>query len=234
MVCGAGEAPISPLCIAGFSRLRSLSTSFNDDPQKSSRPFDKKREGFVIGEGAAICILESLDHAKQRQAPIFGEILGYGCSGDAAHLTSPREDGLGAQLAMQRALEDAQLSPVDIGYVNAHATSTPMGDAIESRAITHVFGNHNVAVSSTKGAHGHLLGSAGNLETMFTILACRDGKLPPTINLTDVSDDMKHLNFVANTSQSWSGHKRRIALKNAFGFGGTNACLCIGEFRENT
>ncbi|XP_055712761.1 3-oxoacyl-[acyl-carrier-protein] synthase, mitochondrial [Phlebotomus papatasi] len=234
MVCGAGEASISPLSFAGFCRLRALSTSFNDDPQSASRPFDEKRDGFVMGEGAAIFVLEELEHAKCRNAPILGEILGYGCSGDAAHLTSPREDGLGAFLAMQRALEDAQLKPEDVGYINAHATSTPIGDAIESRAITRLFGDHasKLAVSSTKGAHGHLLGSAGNLEALFALLACRHGQFPPTVNLNSISEDMKSVNYIAKVSQSWPDGKRRVAVKNAFGFGGTNASLCIAEFKD--
>ncbi|GAB0086069.1 3-oxoacyl- [Sergentomyia squamirostris] len=235
MVCGAGEASINPLAFAGFCRLRALSTAFNNEPQKASRPFDEKRDGFVMGEGAAVLVLEELSHAKERNAPIFGEILGYGCSGDAAHLTSPHIDGLGAYLAMQRCIKDAKLNPtVDIGYINAHATSTPIGDAIEARAISRLFGDNvsKLAVSSTKGAHGHLLGSAGNLEALFTVLACRDGIIPPTINCESVSDDMKEINLVTNVSQPWNGNKRRIALKNAFGFGGTNACLCIAEFRE--
>ncbi|XP_058116310.1 3-oxoacyl-[acyl-carrier-protein] synthase, mitochondrial [Anopheles ziemanni] len=234
MVCGGAEACISPLGIAGFCRLRALSTAFNDEPALSSRPFDKQRDGFVMGEGSAIFVLEELQHAKGRNAPIIGEVLGYGLSGDASHLTAPREDGTGAILAMKRALADANLSPADVGYVNAHATSTPIGDAIEARSIRTLFGEHaqTMAVSSTKGAHGHLLGAAGNLEAMFTLLACKNGTLPPTVNLEHVTDDMKGLHYIANRSEQWESNRRRIALKNSFGFGGTNACLCIGEYSE--
>lgn len=234
MISGAAEACISPLAIAGFGRLRALSTANNENPTKSSRPFDRDRDGFVMGEGSAIFVLEELNHAKERNAEIIAEILGYGLSGDASHLTSPREDGTGAILAMTRALNDAKVKLEEIGYINAHATSTPIGDAIETRAIKTLFKEHsrNLAVSSTKGAHGHLLGSAGNLEAAFTAFACRDGKIPPTLNVENLTEDM-NLNFVPNVYQEWnSGGKKKIALKNAFGFGGTNACICISEFRE--
>lgn len=233
MVCGATEACISPLAIAGFCRLRALSASSNDSPSEASRPFDKQRDGFVMGEGASIFILEELQHAEKRGAQIFGEILGYGLSGDAAHLTAPSEDGLGARLAMERALNDAKLKPTDIDYVNAHATSTPLGDSIEARSIQNIFQNHpNIAVSSTKGSHGHLLGAAGTLECMFTILACKEGLLPPTINLKEPEDEFKEMNFVPNEHQQWktAEGRRRVALKNSFGFGGTNVSLCVGEF----
>lgn len=231
MVCGATEAAINPLAVAGFCRLRALSTNFNDSPEESSRPFDSRRDGFVMGEGSAIFVLEEMEHALKRSVPILGEILGYGVSGDASHITSPRSDGLGACLAMKSALTDAGLSPEDIGYVNAHATSTPIGDAIEASAIKTVFGPENIKslfVSSTKGAHGHLLGSAGNLEALFTVLACKEGLIPPTLNYQ--SSDL-NLNIVSKEPAKWSNdRKRRVALKNAFGFGGTNACLAIGEF----
>ncbi|CAG9809052.1 unnamed protein product [Chironomus riparius] len=232
MVCGATEASINPLSIAGFSRLRALSTSFNDHPHEASRPFDKKRDGFVMGEGAAIFIIEELQHALNRNATIYGEILGYGLSGDGSHLTAPSQDGLGAKLAMQRALKDANLSPSDISYVNAHATSTPLGDSIEARAIQSIFGgNEDLAISSTKGSHGHLLGAAGTLECLFTLLACRDGLFPPTINMNETEDEFKNINFVANKSQKWPKNgKKRIAVKNSFGFGGTNVSLIVSEF----
>ncbi|XP_062557838.1 3-oxoacyl-[acyl-carrier-protein] synthase, mitochondrial [Armigeres subalbatus] len=236
MVCGGAEACISPLGIAGFCRLRALSTSFNEDPERASRPFDDARDGFVMGEGSATFVLEELNHAKARKAKIIGEVLGYGLSGDASHLTAPREDGTGAMLAMERALKDASISPSDVGYINAHATSTPIGDAIEARSIRTLFKNNwkQLGVSSTKGAHGHLLGAAGNLEGLFTILACRDGKMPPTINLENISTEMQGMNFVANDAQDWLpvDGKRRVALKNSFGFGGTNASLCFAEYRE--
>lgn len=234
MICGGAESCISPLAIAGFSRLRALTTVYNDTPNISSRPFDRDRSGFVMGEGAGIVVLEEMEHAQQRGAEIIAEIFGYGLSGDAAHLTAPHKDGFGARLAMQRALNDAQMPSDSVGYVNAHATSTPIGDAIETRAIKSVFGEHQrqLAVSSTKGAHGHLLGAAGNLEAIFTMLACKTGIVPPTINLENVTDDMD-LNYVPNKAQEWrkpAAGNQRIALKNAFGFGGTNACLCLGEF----
>lgn len=235
MVCGGTEACISPLSIAGFCRLRALCTNFNDRPKNASRPFDRDRNGFVMGEGAGILVLEELEHAKQRNAPILAEICGYGLSGDASHITSPHPEGRGALLAMKNALRDAQLTPNDISYVNAHATSTPIGDLIEANAINQLFGEHtqNVCVSSTKGHHGHLLGSAGNLESIFTVLACNEAKIPPTINLENIPENLQFINFVSNKAVSWTiGQKtKRVALKNAFGFGGTNASLCISEFK---
>lgn len=228
MVCGGTEACISPLAIAAFCRLRALSTSFNDAPLKASRPFDKNRDGFVMGEGSAILVLEELERAQRRGARIYAEVLGYGLSGDAAHLTAPSQEGAGAFLAMQRALQDAQLRPEDVGYVNAHATSTPMGDAIEIKAIQRLLGV-GPAVSSTKGAHGHLLGAAGNLEAVFTVKAIEEGVLPPTINLVSIEDPL--MNFVAQQRQPWGAPSGRIALKNAFGFGGTNASLCLGQWQ---
>lgn len=227
MVCGGAEACVSPLSIAAFCRLRALSTSFNDTPEQASRPFDKKRDGFVMGEGSAILILEELSHALQRKASIYAEILGYGLSADASHLTTPQSEGSGAILAMQRAMIRAKIEPKQVTYINAHATSTPIGDAIEAKAIKTLFDAQDLAVSSTKGAHGHLLGSAGNLESVFAIKAIKEGVLPPTIN-SENSIDIG-LNFVPNKSENWTS-KNRILLKNAFGFGGTNVCLCIAQF----
>ncbi|CAD6215839.1 GSCOCG00000655001-RA-CDS [Cotesia congregata] len=231
MVCGAAEACISPLAIAAFCRLRALSTSKNDRPEEASRPFDKDRDGFVMGEGAAILIIEELEHALARNVNIYAEILGYGLSGDAAHLTAPSEDGVGAILAMDRACKNAQVDLNDITYVNAHATSTPIGDAVELKAIETLFGAYskNVTVSSTKGAHGHLLGAAGNLEIAFTILAIKNSVIPPTLNLHNL-DYSGPLQFVPHVKKNWSSVSKRTALKNAFGFGGTNASLCFTEF----
>lgn len=231
MVCGAAESCITPLSVAGFCRIRALSTAFNDFPEQSSRPFDKKRDGFVIGEGAAIVVLEELSHAISRNAKIYAEVLGYGLSGDAAHLTAPQDDGHGAKLAMRMAVKDAGLNLADVSYINAHATSTPLGDGIELKAIKSVLKNHtdSLIVSSTKGAHGHLLGASGSLEAVFTILACKNGIIPPTINLDEACLEAEGIDLVPNQSKKWEGPHRRIALKNSFGFGGTNACLCLGE-----
>lgn len=235
MICGGTEACINPLSISGFCRLRALNTNFNDDPTNASRPFDSERNGFVMGEGSGILVLEELEHAKRRNANILAEILGYGLSGDASHITSPHPEGRGAFLAMSGALRDAQITPNEISYINAHATSTKIGDEIEANAIRNVFKEHtkNVRVSSTKGHHGHLLGSAGNLETIFTILACRDATLPYTLNLDNVPETLKFVNFIRSKPENWAltGVSRRVALKNAFGFGGTNASLCLAEYR---
>jgi 3-oxoacyl-[acyl-carrier-protein] synthase II len=233
MLCGGCEAAINPLAVAGFCRLRALSTKYNDEPQKSSRPFDEGRDGFVIGEGAACLVLEELEHAEAREAKIYAEIIGYGMSGDAFHATTPSTDGRGAFLAMKRALDYADTLPEDIGYINAHATSTPAGDEVEIKAIKSLFEDHakNIAVSATKGAHGHLLGAAGSLESVFTVLACYTGWIPPTLNLDNVAPDLD-LNFVPHKKQQWPeiATDRRIALKNSFGFGGTNASLCFAQY----
>ncbi|XP_067929723.1 3-oxoacyl-[acyl-carrier-protein] synthase, mitochondrial-like [Watersipora subatra] len=229
MLCGGTEAPISPLSIAGFSRMRALCTDSNDSPQTASRPFDKSRSGFVMSEGAAVIVLEDREHALARGAEIIAEVLGYGLSGDAYHISSPRESGDGALRCMKASLEDAQLPAEAISYVNAHATSTVIGDAAEARAIDCLFGSHatSVYVSSIKGAFGHLLGAAGSLEAAITAFACCHGVIPPTANLMepDVPGNFKH---VMTSAQRWESEDR-IALTNSFGFGGTNASLCLSN-----
>jgi 3-oxoacyl-[acyl-carrier-protein] synthase II len=210
--------------IGGFASMRALSTR-NDAPEKASRPFDADRDGFVVGEGAGIVILESLEHAQKRNAPILAEIVGYGMSGDAYHITQPAENGDGAYRVMKAALKDAKLSPDDIGYVNAHGTSTPLGDAIETTAMKRLFGeraiNKKLPVSSTKSMTGHLLGGAGGLEGGICVLALRDQILPPTIN-QDTPDPHCDLDYVPNVARKATVD---YALSNSFGFGGTNAAL---------
>lgn len=229
MVAGGSEACIHPVAVAGFAKAKALVTSYNDEPEKASRPFDRDRAGFVIGEGAGIVVLEELEHAIQRGANIYAEIKGYGLSGDAHHMTAPPESGQGAKLAMQRALREAQMSTDAIEYINAHATSTPLGDAAENNAIKSLFGaRNNLAVSSTKGATGHLLGAAGSVEAIFTILALHQGLLPPTVNLDNLgpSEDFPY-NYVARKAQSKA---ITAALTNSFGFGGTNCSLCFVKY----
>jgi len=222
MICGGTEATITPMGIGGFASMKALSTR-NDDPSHASRPFDAQRDGFVVGEGAGILILESLEHAQRRGAQILAEIVGYGMSGDAYHITQPAENGDGAFRVMRAALKDAKLSPEDIGYVNAHGTSTPLGDCLETIALKRVFGERakQVPVSSTKSMTGHLLGGAGGLEAGICVLALRDQILPPTIN-QETPDPACDLDYVPNKARKAAVE---YALSNSFGFGGTNAAL---------
>ena len=227
MIAGGVEAPVTPLGIGGFASMKALSTR-NDDPQRASRPFDRGRDGFVVGEGAGIVVLESLETALARGAEIHAEIVGYGMSGDAHHMTAPAEDGLGAQSAMRNAIAAAGLEPSDVDYINAHGTSTTYNDRIETYAIRQVFGDHadRLAVSSTKSMTGHLLGGAGGLEAIITALALRDGVMPPTINLTD-PDPACDLDYVPNEARE---APLRVAISNSFGFGGTNGCLALARY----
>ncbi|PYU04587.1 MAG: beta-ketoacyl-[acyl-carrier-protein] synthase II [Acidobacteria bacterium] len=222
MICGGTEATITAMGIGGFASMKALSTR-NDEPARASRPFDAQRDGFVVGEGAGILILESLEHAQKRNAPILAEIVGYGMSGDAYHMTQPAENGDGAYRVMKAALKDAKLAPEAVGYVNAHGTSTPIGDAIETTALKRLFGESakQVPVSSTKSMTGHLLGGAGGLEAGISVLALRDQVLPPTINYEN-PDPACDLDYVPNQARKASFD---YALSNSFGFGGTNAAL---------
>ena len=228
IIAGGAEAGASPLGMAGFCASRAMSTR-NDDPQAASRPWDKDRDGFVLSNGAAALVLESEQHAKARGARIYGEVLGFGMSGDAFHITSPAEDGDGARRGMAAALHDAEVNPGDVQYINAHATSTHAGDLAENNAIKAVFGDHapKLAVSSTKSVTGHLLGAAGGIEAVFSLLAIRDNVVPPTINL-DNPDEGCDLDYVPHTAREMTVDR---ALSNSFGFGGTNGSLLFGRYR---
>jgi 3-oxoacyl-[acyl-carrier-protein] synthase II len=225
MVAGGAEAAICRLGLAGFSASRALSTGYNDDPKRASRPWDKDRDGFVMGEGAGIVVVEELEHAKARDATIYAEIKGYGMSGDAYHITAPSEDGNGGYRAMEAALAAANLNTSDIDYINAHGTSTPLGDEIELGAVKRLFGDdaYKLSMSSTKSSIGHLLGAAGSVEAIYSVLAMNNGVVPPTINLDEPSSSCD-LDLVANQPKE---REVRAILSNSFGFGGTNAALVL-------
>ncbi|MCJ8499302.1 beta-ketoacyl-ACP synthase II [Desulfatitalea alkaliphila] len=229
MITGGVESVVTRTCIAGFGAMKALSTR-NDDPRKASRPFDKDRDGFVVGEGSGILILESLEHALERGAHIYAEMAGYGMSGDGYHMTSPPPDGEGAARCMQAAIDDAGIQPTQIDYINAHGTSTPLNDLYETRAIKMMFGDqaHKVPISSTKSMTGHLLGGAGGIETVFTALVIQHGILPPTINLDNPGEECD-LDYVPHTAR-----KKEVtyAMTNSFGFGGTNASLILKKFTQ--
>src|SRR5579885_2380304 len=228
MVAGGSESPVNRMSLAGFSALRALSTAFNDDPVRASRPYDKDRDGFVMGVGAGCVVLESLDHAKARGAKIYGELIGYGLSGDAYHITAPAPDGDGAYRCMAMAMKRAGVAPDDIDYINAHGTSTPLGDEIELGAVQRLVGNAagRISMSSTKSCIGHLLGAAGAVEAIFSILAIRDGIAPPTINLDNPSVETP-IDLVPHQARK---RDINVALSNSFGFGGTNASLIFRRY----
>ena len=228
MVAGGAEAAVCRIGVAGFAAARALSTSYNDTPEVASRPWDKGRDGFVMGEGAGIVVLEELEHAKARGAKIYAEVKGYGMSGDAHHITAPADDGDGGFRAMQAAMKRAGLTPADIDYVNAHGTSTPLGDVIEANAVARLLGDAigSVSISSTKSATGHLLGAAGAIEAIYSIKAVETGMLPPTLNLNEPEDDVAGFDLVPLKSRQ---RHVRNAMSNSFGFGGTNASLIVGQ-----
>ncbi len=229
VIAGGAEAPVTSIAFAGFCAARAMSTR-NDEPEKASRPFDLKRDGFVMGEGAGVLILETLEHALSRKAPIYAEIVGYGMSGDGYHVTAPDPEGQGAFLCMQRALDDAGLAPESVDYINAHGTSTDYNDKIETMAIKRLLGEHayNIAISSTKSMIGHLLGAAGGVEMVATILSIKHGVIPPTINY-EYEDPECDLNYVPNESLE---RNIKVAMSNSFGFGGTNACLVVKKVED--
>ena len=228
MIAGGAEAAICRIGMAGFAAARALSTGYNDTPEKGSRPWDKGRDGFVMGEGSGILVLEEYEHAKARGAKIYGEVKGYGMSGDAHHITAPAEDGDGGFRAMKSALNDAGLTTADIDYVNAHGTSTPLGDVIEAGAVSRLFADdlNTMSMSSTKSATGHLLGAAGAIEAIYSIMACHKDAVPPTLNLEDPADEVAGIDLVPNKSKEKTV---RNAMSNSFGFGGTNASLIVGK-----
>jgi 3-oxoacyl-[acyl-carrier-protein] synthase II len=229
MVAGGAEAAVTEVGLAGFVAARALSTAFNDTPKRASRPWDRDRDGFVMGEGAGVVVLEELEHAKKRGAKIYGEIIGYGLTGDAYHITAPSPMGSGAFRAMTNALKRAGINPNDVGYVNAHGTSTPLGDEIELGAVKRVFASclDTLSMSSTKSAIGHLLGAAGGVEAIFTILAIQSGILPPTLNLDNIGDGCDGIDLIPHKAKV---KKIRYGVSNSFGFGGTNASLVFAAY----
>ncbi len=226
MIAGGAEAAVTPLGVGGFAAARALSTQYNDDPTAASRPFDEGRDGFVIAEGAGVVVLEEYEHAKARGAKIYAEVIGYGLSGDAYHITTPAEDGDGGYRAMKAALARAQINPEEVDYINAHGTSTPVGDGIECTAVKRLFANSldKLSMSSTKSAIGHLLGAAGAVEAIYSTKAVQTGMLPPTLNLENVSEPCQGLDLVPKMTKE---KKVTTALSNSFGFGGTNASLVL-------
>jgi 3-oxoacyl-[acyl-carrier-protein] synthase II len=230
MVAGGAEAAVCRIGMAGFAAARALSTGYNETPEVASRPWDKGRDGFVMGEGAGIVVLEELEHAKARGAKIYAEVKGYGMSGDAHHITAPADDGDGGFRAMQAAMKRAGLTAADIDYVNAHGTSTPLGDVIEAKAVARLLDDAigNISMSSTKSATGHLLGAAGAIEAIYSIKTVETGQLPPTLNLNDPEDDVAGFDLVPLKSRQ---REVRNAMSNSFGFGGTNASLIVGQVR---
>lgn len=226
MLAGGAEGTVCPIGIAGFAQARALSTAFNDEPTKASRPYDQARDGFVMGEGAGVVVLEEYEHAKARGAKIYAEVVGYGLSGDAYHVTAPHPEGSGAFRSMEMALRKAGMSPADIDYINAHGTSTPLGDELELGAVRRLFGDaiQTVSMSSTKSAIGHLLGGAGAVESIFCILALRDQIVPPTLNLDNPSESCVGVDLVPHVAKK---REVRAVLNNSFGFGGTNASLVM-------
>ncbi len=230
MLAGGTESPVNRISLAGFAACRALSTGFNDTPDRASRPYDRDRDGFVMGEGAGAVVLEEYEHAQRRGARIYGELIGYGMSGDAYHITAPAEDGDGAFRCMSAAIRRAGISPADIDYINAHGTSTPLGDEIELKAVERLVGNAtgNIAMSSTKSSIGHLLGAAGAVEAIFCLLALRDGVVPPTLNLDNPSIATS-IDLVPHTARQ---RGVEVALSNSFGFGGTNASLIFRKLAQ--
>jgi 3-oxoacyl-[acyl-carrier-protein] synthase II len=226
MIAGGTEAPLCAMGIGGFSNMHALSTRFNDEPEKASRPWDRDRDGFVISEGAGILVLEEYEHARRRGANIYCEVLGYGLSGDAYHITAPDVEGRGAKRSMAMALQKGRLNPENVDYINAHGTSTQIGDKIEFNAVREIFHGHEdrLLMSSTKSALGHMLGAAGSVESIFLVMAIRDGIVPPTLNLDNLDDDCRGIDLVP-----WEARKKDIkfAMSNSFGFGGTNATIIM-------
>ena len=227
MVCGGTESAVGRIGLAGFSAMRALSTR-NDEPERASRPWDKNRDGFVMAEGAGILILEEYEHAVRRGAKIYAEVAGYGMSGDAYHITAPAQNGEGGRRAMESALKDAGLMPSDVDYINAHGTSTGLGDVGELAAVRELFAGVPVSMSSTKSVTGHLLGAAGAVEAIFCVLAMRDGVVPPTVNLDDPEDAVGDTDLVPHVAKE---RRVDVALSNSFGFGGTNASIVLTKIK---